>query len=344
MDIDFLNSNIKKGNIDNILNMIKNKNDINIFNNIIIENINKISEINLKFYIKILLNRIIYLKGDVNTLDTKKIYVILKKKKLKVLDTVNKFIFYFDKLNKTQKLYFGLTEMFINIFKDYDKKFNAFVKKDNLTKIDLYYISKKIEERFYKLFLSYFDSNNPKLYLSKLYLFKKYKSKNILINNLVERMIGLVKLFKIKNLKNLNIEIISIEEYYNYQFKKQIEYFSNLFIQINSLFKIYKTYNSRLEILEFKLSNLIKINLLDNFTEIIDSSSDEEEQNNSVFIKNNVENIEDSINYDTPIVKNVIKESSSSDSESYGTDYEDEEIIKDIVDEVINKVMNLVHD
>ena len=82
INFDVLKTNIKKGNINYILNLIKNKEDINIFNKIIIDNYDDISENNLKFYIKILLNRIIYLKGNINTLDTKKIYNILKKKKI----------------------------------------------------------------------------------------------------------------------------------------------------------------------------------------------------------------------------------------------------------------------
>ena len=130
--------------------------------------------------------------------------------------------------------------MFLDIFKNYDTKFNILFKKKNLTKIDLYYISKKIDNKFFKLFLSYFDSNNPKLYLSKLMLFKKNKSKKILINNLVERMLGLVKIFKINNLKNLNIEIINIQEYYDYNFKKQIEYYTKLYIKINYYLKYIK--------------------------------------------------------------------------------------------------------
>ena len=59
--------------------------------------------------------------------------------------------------------------------------------------------------------------------------------------------------------------------------------------------------------------------------------------------------ISNSINIDTPIVKNIKIESSSSDSESYGTDYDDEEedekqIITDLVDEIVKKAVNSIHD
>ena len=324
LEFDQINNFMEKKNIISIYELINTKQKFTLYNELLLSNYDKISDDDMVLYIKILLNRILFFEGNINTDLTENLYSKLEQNKNTNIEIINRFIQLYDEFKKIRLLLFSLTHHFIKKFKSFDHKFPIFLKKNNLRKSDINYIYNKINTNIYKYFLSFFDANSNNQFLDKLQYYCKFpKSQPIITRELLRRIKQLAKIFTLKFLQKLNIQIISNVDFINFPYFKKVQYYKSIFDKINSLFKLYTKYYMLLEELEYKLNDLVRIDIFDYYNEITDSSSfivsddnyqyvlnDDNDTNynpkeiNSLFVttnNNNYKNIEDDF-ADTPYI------------------------------------------
>lgn len=294
----------------NIIHKIKTSEFLNQLTIDFIENINSIEDNKIEPIIKIILNRIIYFNGNINTNSTKDLYDKLLKLQNNNVILLDNFISLFDEHKKIKIQYLSLIYQFIRCFGSLFPELKIFLKKDKLVNEDIEIINNLITCDIYKYFQSNFDLNYNKCFFKRITDCSKEITKNINTEQMIERMINLCKIFGIKTLHKLNIEIISISEFKSYTYLDRVKYFRLFYIRIHSLFKLYSKFYETLLDLDNKLMLLINIDPLDYIEDLEDSSSSFRLSEDSVnLISNNIindnlinEDISDEMN-DTPFFK-----------------------------------------
>lgn len=275
MDVEFetINNFIKKKNIISVLDLLVTKDKFNKYSKLLLSNFEDISDNDMILYIKILLNRILFFEGNVDTSTTENLYKKLEDSENIHINVINKFITLYDEFKKIKLLLFSLTYHFITKFRRLDSKFSYYLKKGKLGKSDITYIYNKVNTDIYSYFLSFFDANNNSMFMKKIHFYSRPGSQSIVGAELLLRIEKLVKIFRLKFLNKLKIKIITREDFIEFPYNKKLQYFESFFIKINSLFKLYTKYYNLLEELEYKLNELVKIDIFDFCLEITDSSS-----------------------------------------------------------------------
>lgn len=283
--------NINNATYNNIINKINSSLDLNLLTIDFIKNINIIDNSKIEPILKIILNKIIYFNGEINTDYTKELYNKLIEINNNNIILLDNFILLFDEQKKIKLQYLSLTYQFIKSFNNIFPKLNSFLLKDKLINDDIEQINIIITNDIYKYFQSFFDLNYNKYFFKRITDCNKEITKKINTEEMVDRMLSLCKIIGLKTLYKLNIEIISVSEFFNYCYLDRVKYFRLFYNRSKSLFKLYyKYYDLLLEVIN-KLSLLIKIDPLDYIDDSYDSSSSfilsDDNQKMTIFSNNN---------------------------------------------------------
>lgn len=283
--------NINNATYNNIINKINSSLDLNLLTIDFIKNINIIDNSKIEPILKIILNKIIYFNGEINTDYTKELYNKLIEINNNNIILLDNFILLFDEQKKIKLQYLSLTYQFIKSFNNIFPKLNSFLLKDKLINDDIEQINIIITNDIYKYFQSFFDLNYNKYFFKRITDCNKEITKKINTEEMVDRMLSLCKTIGLKTLYKLNIEIISVSEFFNYCYLDRVKYFRLFYNRSNSLFKSYCKYYDLLLEANNKLFLLIKIDPLDYIDDSYDSSSSfilsDDNQKMTIFSNNN---------------------------------------------------------
>ena len=310
--------NINNATYNNIINKINSSSDLNLLTIDFIENINIIDINKIEPILKIILAKIICFNGDINTTYTKELYNKLTGIENNNIILLDNFISLFDEQKKIRLQYLSLTYQFIKNFSNIFPILNFFLKKDKLLNDDIEKINRIITNNVYKYFQSFFDLNFNKYFFKRITDCSKEVTKNVNTKEMISRMLTLCKIIGLKTLHKLNIEIISVSDFWDYSYLDRVKYFRIFYNRSNSLFKLYYKYYEMLLDIDNKLLLLIKIDPLDYIDDLEDSSSSfilsDDSQNMTIFSNN--DNLcaaflinESDDNADTPYLNLTINES-----------------------------------
>jgi len=322
-----------KQNIDNQINFY-------LFIETIIEEFDTLNDIKIEFIVKIILNSIIYFEGNVDNICFLQFYNLLKKKKDNNFELLDNFILLYDKYRNIKIHFFTLNFHLIKIFNNKFNNLNEFKYKNLLTKNDIENIKNIIETEIMAYYNSFFDINYNKLFFRRISDVNNIISQNIHTNEMIERLLQLVKVYTLKILENLNIKIITINDFLSLDYIDRVNYFKIFYVKTNNLFKLYFNFYEQYHNIKHELSELIKLDPLNYIETLNDSTSsyilseDHLEIDMSKFdntniellnLNNGVEELEDcelsssdeyDDNADTPFIKLENKFESTGDSNS----------------------------
>ena len=343
-----------------ILNFLNERDKFYNFITLILEQFENLNKKKIEYIIKIILNKIIYFNGNIESDDLKNLYKKVKDYKGRNFDILNKFILNYDKLKQLKIIFLSLNYQLINLFKKKFKEFNNFSTTKCLSLEDQLDIKLLIENKVLLYYNSFFELSYNNIFFKRISDCKNIISQEINTDEMIDRLLSLKKLFTLPFLEKLGIEIISIDDFLYMEYNKRVSYYRTFYIKTQSIFKNYFKLFDAIESISKEIDDMIKIDPLNYIDSIYDSSSSfisednlefeinkfEEHQKISIFdFDNTYEEIEyessssdEENRKDTPFIlisnndSETDKQSNSdSSNESYGSDTNsDEDEIDDI--------------
>lgn len=319
---DFDINNYLTKNYITILDDLNNKKKFYKFIEYINKNFDKIKVSKIDFLLKIILNKVIYFKGDFKTIELNILYENIKDNDSREL--LDNFINYYDNLKILNKNYLLLIFIFIISFRKQFPKLKQinFCKKVDEELFDS--IDCMIEFEVYKYFNSFFDLNLNKVFFKRL---KECKDSNTMIiytNEMISRLLGLRKLFSLNLIDILNIDKITINDFYHLEYLERVNYFLTFYNKTNNIFKIFFKIISFKKRFKLRINDLIEISQLD----YLDSLTDSDDVNPGIFCIldqneiNQIKNLSSDEEYvDTPFcndITDIFIKSEPKNEESFG--------------------------
>lgn len=327
-------------------------------NEIIVDFIKNIHEINnnkIEPIIKLILNRILYFNADIDIKQTQHLYEtvsIIGGNEQKILD---EFIKLYDNQKIIRLKFLSLIYKFLSSYKKIFPELILFLNKDKLTNQDIEVINNFINNEIHTYFQAIFDLNNNKQFFKRITDCKNEDTRNIHINQMIERMLQVTKNLGIKTLIKLDVKVITVRKFLEYEYSEKVKYIRTFYIKTYSLFKMYTSKYDELKDIDLKINNLLKIDPLDYIDNLDDSTSSfllsddiksakyddfsasfKYLNDETTFFSEDVDN-DTSENRDTPFVfiDNKVN-SSESDSDSDEIDLEENLDIEDIDDNTLD--------
>lgn len=285
---------IEKNGKNKILKAIENKNDFEKFLDLFIENFSLFDSNKIEYILKIIFNQIVKfeLKISANYLDS--IYTCLKTKDNENLMLMSRFVTIYDELksNKVNLLSFcyQIIRSFSEIFDELKKyKVNVHLKKKDFDNIHLI-----LHEKFIPYYNSFFEVKYERYFFNRIIDCKSIPAQNIHTKEMVYRLKKLFNLFGKDLIKMLKIEIITVNDFWNYEYLKRINYYRIFYNKTNNFLKSFEIYYSSLNRNILEIDNLTTIHQINYVDKIMDSTS-------SIFLNDNyldfnINNIDDSLN------------------------------------------------
>lgn len=271
--------------MDNICKYIQNNNHINIINELndinkfyifireIQLNLHNLNSNKIEYILKIIFNKIIYYNGNVQNENFYKLYDKLQTNNEDNANLLNTFISYYDKYLNLKEKFLTLNINIIDSFKNKFNDLNKFSNVNNLSKSDLNEIKNIIDDKIFDYFNSFFEIKYNKYFFKRITDSKTKNNQEINSNEMLDRLLQLVEIFKLKLLNKLNIEIITVSDFKNMEYLKKVEYFRIFYNKTNIIFKLYYKIYDKITNLNEKINDLISIDELNYFDILNDSSS-----------------------------------------------------------------------
>lgn len=287
--------NVEKGEYSNILGLIDSS---KLLNDVILDFIKNIEDINIgkiEPILKVILNKILHFNGDIDIKQTQNLYETVSNlggNEQKILD---EFIYLYDNQKIIRLKFLSLIYKFLSSYKKRFPELNLFLSKEKLTNDDIEYINNFINKEIHIYFQAIFDLNNNKQFFKRITDCLNEKTRNIHINQMIERMLQVTKDLGIKTLIKLDVNIITVKKFLEYEYNEKVKYLRSFYIRTYSLFKIYNSKYEELKDIDLKIHNLLRIDPLDYIDNLDDSTSSfllSEEVKSSKF-----EDFNSSINY-----------------------------------------------
>ena len=296
MKFNEINKLLIQNKIYKILDKINSYENFNTYCKLFINHHHQINQNHIINFIRILLYKNLVYNIKEKSDFTIKVYQILTQNNYtESVIFLNKFIEIYNKLLICKKKFLVLTSAFLKKFKKCNKNFIKLLKKQKINKNEINYIYKIINTDVKQYFLSFFSTRNIQ---NHFYRLKKQTNKNIQksnINLILNNIIQLVKIFKLKFLVNFNIKVITADDFIHYSYIEQINYYEDIYNKINNIFMKYNIYYNNLIDLEFKIHDMVNINLFEDCDELFDSTTSEEIEfseikptDNSQFVLNKI--------------------------------------------------------
>ena len=264
---------LEKGEYSEILLKINASNYLNEIISDFIKNIDEINNNKIEPIIKIILNRIIYFNGDIDINQTQSLYEIVTNlggSEQKILD---EFIYLYDNQKIIRLKFLSLIYKFLSSYKKIFSELNFFLSKEKLVNDDIELINNFINKEIHTYFQAIFDLNNNKQFFKRITDCQNERTRNIHINQMIDRMLQVTKDLGIKTLIKLDVNVITVKKFLEYEYNEKVKYFRSFYIRTYSLFKIYNSKYDELKDIDIKINNLLKIDPLDYIDNLDDSTS-----------------------------------------------------------------------
>ena len=264
----YINSNCNE----EIISNIKTENEFYDFVENIQVNFSLFSELKIEYLLKIIFNKIIFFDGDIENENFNILYEKIKTKNNKNFNILKNFILTFDTYKLIKDKFKLLINILIRIFKNNFPSLNKYYQK-KLIIDDIEEIKFLIDNKIYEYYNSFFEIKYNKYFFKRIIDSKIYTNQKINEDEILNRLIQLVKIFKISNLFKLNIEIIKIKDFLSFKYNEKINYFRTFYNKTNILFKLYFKFYKKFHELNDQIINLVNIDELEYIESINDSSS-----------------------------------------------------------------------
>lgn len=359
MEIININNFLEKKDPNEIIQLLDDKNNFDLFTNIILDQFESINDNKLELVIKIILTIIIKFDGDIKSENLKTFYSKFENTKGTNLDLLNNFISLYDNINNFKTIFISLNFQLVNIFRKKFKAFDEFYKKEKLSKKDFKNIKNLIENDILTYYNAFFENSYSNTFFKRITDCKNKVTQDIHTEEIMIRLRTLNQLFTLEFTEKLGIEKITIGDFLMMDYNDRVRYYRLYYSKTCGLFKNYFKLDEKISLIEEKLEDLIKIDPLNYIDALNDSTSSfiisddhleiemSKFEENNKFLEFNFENTFEEIEYedssseddkaDTPFIKiyegtsniDESKGNSNSSSESYGETSEsssDEEI------------------
>lgn len=312
MELLNINKYLEKSNYKDILDLLDNKEKFYNFIEIVNINFDTFNLLKIELIIKLILSKVTKFDGNVDNNSFQTFYEKLEVKNDINFDLLNSFIEKFDKYKEIKLNFISLNFQFVKMFKHEFKNLEKYSNNDNISKDDINNIKSIIDDEVLIYYNAFFEVNYNKFFFKRIIDAKMDVTKNINTIEMISRLKSLYKLFSKKMLETLQVGIISIDDFWNMDYLKRVNYYRQFHIKTNSLFKMYFTYYNQLNDLFYEISNIIHIDPL-NYIDIINDStssfgmSDDDLEidmtnfEDSAYFKQNVANLTinfESVDYD----------------------------------------------
>lgn len=264
---------VEKGEYSEIL---ENINTSSCLNDIIVDFIKNIEDVNnskIEPIIKIILNRIIYFNADIDIRQTQNLYETVSTiggNEQKILD---EFIHLYDNQKIIRLKFLSIIYKFLSSYKKIFPELNLFLNKEKLINEDIEIINNFINNEIHTYFQAIFDLNNNKQFFKRITDCQNENTRNIHINQMIERMLQVTKDLGIKTLIKLDVNIITVRKFLEYEYSEKVKYIRSFYIRTYSLFKMYNSKYEEMKDIELKINNLLRIDPLDYIDNLDDSTS-----------------------------------------------------------------------
>jgi len=273
MEIINITKYLDKNDYMDILNSLSDKDNFYNFIKLVLEQFNNLNTKKIEFIIKIILNKVIYFDGNIQSEDLQFFYKKIEDTKGFNLNILNKFISTYDKLKQLKIIFISLNFQLINLFKKKFNDFNEYVKNQILTPKDLDDIKLLIENKVIVYYNAFFETSYNNIFFKRITDCKNIVTQDANTEEIIKRLISLKELFTLPFLEKLGIETITLQDFLHMEYNKRVNYYRMFYIKTFSLFKNYfKLFDTVLSI-KSEIDELIKIDPLNYIDSLYDSSS-----------------------------------------------------------------------
>lgn len=193
-----------------------------------------------KLLLKIIFNKIMKLNGNLNNEKLKIIYNNLNNINNSSYKLLNKFINYYDNLSNSLNQINCINNQIDKIYKNQIDNKTEFLKE------------------LYKKFCSIFELNYGKVFIKQLYSTNE-TTHIIHSKEILNRIKILIKIFPLKILSNIGINIITQNEFNLYTYSEKVLYFDSIYKKLNLFFNKYQNEFNNIKYNNNKIKNIIKI-------------------------------------------------------------------------------------
>ena len=300
MELININKYLEKTNYKDILQLLENKIQFYKFIEIINSNFDSFNLLRLELIIKLILNKITRFEGNVDSDSFQIFYDKLKNKNDINFHLLNSFITKFDKYKEIKLNFISLNFQMIKIFKNQFNKLNLYSNKDHITKEDINNIKNIIDEEILLYYNSFFEVNYNKFFFKRIIDAKLELTREIHTTEMIYRIVKIVELFTLKMLETLKVQIITIADFWKLPYLERVNYYRQLHIKTNAMFKLYFTFYNQINEIFYEISILTHIDPLNYIEMIHDSTSSYAISEDDLEI--DMENFEDSYHFKTNVV------------------------------------------
>ena len=304
---------IEKNGKNKILKIIESKNDFEKFLDLFIENFSLFDSNKVEYILKIIFNQIVKFELNISTNYLDSIYDCLKTKNDDNLTLMSRFVTIYDELKSNKLNLLSFCYQIIRSFSEtYDdlKKYKVNV---HLKKIDFENIHFILHEKMIPYYNSFFEVKYEKYFFNRIIDCKSISAQNIHTKEMIIRLKKLFNLFGKDLINMLKVEIITVNDFWNYDYLKRISYFRIFYSKTNNFLKSFEIYYSSLNRNILEIDNLTTIHQINYVDKIMDSTS-------SVFLNDNyldfnINNFDNSFNI-------INQETFSNDFDEFDSDDE----------------------
>ena len=264
---------IERNNIKKVLKVIEKKKDFERFLNLFLDNFMKFNENKIEYILKIIFNQIIKFDSDIPRYHINSIYEKLKIKNNENLYLMSRFVTIYDEF-KSNKL--NLLSHCFQIIKSFSEKYkNLEVYKTNflLKKNDFDSIHLIFTDNILPYYNSFFEVKYEKFFFNRIIDCKSISAQNVHTKEMIFRLKKLFSLFGKGLIKLLKIEIITVNQFWEYEYIKRINYFRIFYNKTNNFIKSFELYYKSLCKNITEIDNLASIHQINYVDKILDSSS-----------------------------------------------------------------------
>lgn len=271
---------IEKNNFNKILKIIEDKNNFNKFLELFLDNFNLFDSKKIEYILKITFNQVVKFETEIPANYLNLIYDNLKIKNDNNLTLISRFITIYDEL-KSNKI--NLLSYCFQIINSFSKNFEdlSFYKSNyHLKKKDLENIHHIFNEKILPYYNSFFEVKYEKYFFNRIIDCKFLPAQEIHTKEMIFRLKKLFNLFGNDLIKLLKIEIITINQFWEYEYLKRINYFRIFYNKTNNFIKSFELYYSSLNRNISEVNNLTTVHQINYVDKIMDSTS-------SIFLNDN---------------------------------------------------------
>ena len=269
MEIINITKYLDKNDYMDILNTLNDKDKFYDFIKLVLDQFNNLNSKKIEFIIKIILNKVIYFDGNIQSENLQIFYKKIENSKGFNLNILNKFISTYDKLKQLKIIFIALNFQIINLFKKKFKEFEIFTKNQILTMEDLENIKELVKNKVIVYYNAFFETSYNNIFFKRITDCKNVITQEANTEEIINRLISLKKLFTLPFLEKLGIETVTLQDFLHMEYNKRVTYYRVFYIKTFSLFKNYFKLFDTIGSIKNDIEDLVKIDPLNYIDSLI---------------------------------------------------------------------------